>query len=444
MMMNLSDIAQILQLPHGRDTVVTGVSTDSRKIQPGEVFVALRGERVDGHDYIADAVRLGASAVICEQRVSDVDESLQWVVTSSLQALGKIATWYRQQFTCPAIAVTGSNGKTSVKEMIAHILPKPSLATTGNLNNHIGVPATIMRLRTEHRFAVFELGASHLGEIAYTVAMVQPQVALINNIAPAHIEGFGSIEGVAQAKGEIYQGLCPGGIAVVNDDDAYAHFWDKQLEMHPVIRFSRQHSADVWASEIKLNTNGCAEFQLHVSDKTATVQLRVPGQHAVSNALAAAACTHALGITLSEIVEGLESFTGVAGRMMFRKGKQDATIIDDSYNANLRSTLTAVEVLAQCQGMRILVLGDMAELGAWGEQHHEEVGVAARKHGIDCLLACGKLSAKTVQAFGAGGKHYTTQQELTQDLLQRLDAKTTVLVKGSRSAAMENIVQQLI
>lgn len=443
-MMILSDIAQVLQLSHRSDIVVKGLSTDSRKIGAGEVFVALKGERVDGHDYIANAVQLGAVAVICEHKVPDVAEALQWVVPSSLQALGKIATWYRQQFFCPAIAVTGSNGKTSVKEMIAHILPQPSLATIGNLNNHIGVPCTIMQLQSEHRFAVFELGASHVGEIAYTVAMAQPQVAVINNIAPAHIEGFGSIDGVARAKGEIYQGLGSDGVAVVNDDDNYAHFWDKILEQRVVIRFSRCHQTDVWASHITLDADGCAEFQLHIFSENAVVRLHVPGEHAVSNALAAAACTHALGIPLLEIIQGLESFTGVSGRMMFRKGKQGATIIDDTYNANLRSTLAAVEVLAKCEGMRIFVLGDMAELGAWAEQHHEEVGAAARQLGIDCLLTCGELSVNSVLVFGEGGKHYNTQEELAQDLLQRLDAKTTVLVKGSRSSAMENIVQQLI
>lgn len=442
--MNLSDVAQILNVPCTRDCALSGLSIDSRKVQPGELFIALRGERVDGHDYIKDAVRAGAAAVICEQPLPDMVAPEQLVVASSLQALGVIATWYRQQFTCPMIAVTGSNGKTSVKEMIAHILPRQSLATIGNLNNHIGVPLNILKLQSEHRYAVFELGASKQGDIAYTVAMIQPQVALINNIAPAHIEGFGSLDGVAQAKGEIYQGLSQGGIAIVNDDDAYAHFWDKSLAAHSVVRFSRSHAADVWASDPSVHANGCTEFKLNLPKESALVRLKVPGLHAVSNALAAAACTYALGISLADIVTGLETFTGVSGRMMFCKGKNNVTIIDDSYNANLRSTLAAVDVLAKCQGMRILVLGDMAELGAWGERHHEEVGVAAREQGIDWLLTCGKLSAKSALAFGSGGKHYPNQQELTQDLLRRLDSKTTVLVKGSRSAAMENIVQQLI
>lgn len=441
--MNLIDIAQVLNLSCAKKGAITGLCIDTRKLKAGELFVALRGERVDGHDYIDIAASLGALAVICERPIANISIE-QFVVPSSLAAMGLIATKYRQQFTCPIIAVTGSNGKTSVKEMIAQILPKPSFATIGNLNNHIGVPMSIFQLQPEHHYAVLELGASHSGDIAYTVAMLRPKIALINNIAPAHIEGFGSIDGVAQAKGEIYQGLCPGGTAVVNDDDKYAHFWDKILTDHPVVRFSQSHATDVWASDVQLNAQSCAEFTLNLPEGHARVHLNVPGRHVVSNALAAAACTVALGIPLSEIVAGLETFTGVAGRMIFCEGKHKSTIIDDSYNANLRSTLTAVDVLSTCQGTRILVLGDMAELGAWGAQHHEEIGIAARKQGINALLTCGKLSANSVHAFGSGGKHYENQQELIQDLLPRLDGNTTVLVKGSRSAAMENIVQQLI
>lgn len=441
--MNLSDIARVLNTSCTVDGVLSGICIDSRKAHPGCVFVALRGERFDGHDYIKEVAHAGAIAVICEQASPDVTIE-QWVVPSSLQALSAIATWYRQAFTCPTIAVTGSNGKTSVKEMIAHILPQPSLATAGNLNNHIGVPLSIFQLQPEHRYAVFELGASHIGEIAYTVAMIQPQVALINNIAPAHIEGFGSIEGVAHAKGEIYQGLCAGGIAVVNDDDTYAHFWDETIATHPVIRFSQTHPADVWASNITLNASGCAEFTLNLPSEHTSISLKVPGMHSVSNALAAAACTHALGISIADIKQGLTSFTGVSGRMMFFNGKNQATIIDDTYNANLRSTLAAVAVLANCSGVRILVLGDMAELGVWGEEHHEAVGIAAREQGIQGLLTCGTLGEKAVLAFGSGGQHYANQEALTQDLLQRLDENTTVLIKGSRSAAMENIVQKLI
>ncbi|PJD92769.1 MAG: UDP-N-acetylmuramoyl-tripeptide--D-alanyl-D-alanine ligase [Legionella sp.] len=442
--MNLSDIARILNVPCANDQVLSGLSIDSRHIQPGQVFVAILGERFDGHDYVVDAVRSGAVAVICERALPDVS-AVQWVVPSTLNALAAIARWHRQQFNCPVIAVTGSNGKTTVKEMIAHILPQPSFATRGNLNNHIGAPLSALQLRSEHHYAVFELGASGPGDIAHTVAIVQPSVSLVNNIAPAHIEGFGSIDGVARAKGEIYQGLSPTGTVVINDDDAYAHFWDDLLTPERiVVRFSRAHAATVYARDVILSKIGHPEFKLIMPLGEAVVRLKVPGHHNVSNALAAASCAYAVGISLPAIVAGLESFTGVSGRMTFRQGKHEATIIDDTYNANLRSTLTAVDVLSKCSGVRILVLGDMAELGVWGERHHEEIGLAAREQGIDWVLTCGTLSAKSALAFGSGGQHYDNQDELAKDLLRRLNEQTTVLVKGSRSAAMEHIVQQLI
>lgn len=442
--MNLSDISRVLNVPCQHDTPVSSISIDSRHVQPGQLFIAIRGERFDGHDFIAEVAHLGAVAVVCEHFTPNVAIP-QLVVPSTVNALAAIATWYRQQFTCPVIAVTGSNGKTTVKEMIARILPPPAFATQGNLNNHIGAPLSVLRLQAEHRYAVFELGASHLGEIAHTVAIVQPQVALINNIGPAHIEGFGSIDGVARAKGEIYQGLPADGTLIINDDDAYAHFWDDMItQQRTVLRFSTQHPAAFYAKDIVLLQNGNAEFQLVMPTGQALVQLKVPGFHHVSNALAAAACCYAVGIPLATIVEGLEAFSGVSGRMTIHTGKQQATIIDDTYNANLRSTLTAVDVLAKRQGTRILVLGDMAELGDYGERHHEEIGLAAREQGIDWLMTYGTLSAKSTQAFGVNGRHYDSQQALTNDLLQRLDAHTTVLVKGSRSAAMERIVHQLI
>jgi UDP-N-acetylmuramoyl-tripeptide--D-alanyl-D-alanine ligase len=442
--MNLSIISRVLNVPCPQDMRISGITIDSRQVQPDQLFVAIRGEHFDGHDFISEVADLGAVAVVCEHPVPNIAIP-QLVVPSAVQALAAIATWYRQQFACSIIAVTGSNGKTTVKEMIARILPSPAFATQGNFNNHIGAPLSVLQLQAEHRYAVFELGANHIGEIAHTVAIVQPQVALINNIGPAHIEGFGSIDGVARAKGEIYQGLPVDGTLVINDDDTYAHFWDDMVtEKRTVLRFSTVHPATVYAEDIALLQNGNAEFQLVIPTGQAMVQLKVPGFHHVSNALAAAACCYAVGIPLATIVEGLEAFSGVSGRMTIHLGKQQATIIDDTYNANLRSTLTAVDVLAKRAGTRILVLGDMAELGDYGERHHEEIGLAAREQGIDWLMTYGTLSAKTTQAFGVNAQHYASQEALTNDLLQRLDADTTVLVKGSRSAAMEHIVHQLI
>ena len=424
------------------NTLVLSVGIDSRHVTPGQLFVAIQGERFDGHTFIPDAVKKGAIGVVCLHAIPDVDIP-QFVVADTIQALADIATFHRRQIVnAGIIALTGSNGKTTVKEMIASILPQPSFATSGNFNNHLGAPLSVLQLQPKHRYAVFELGANHQGEIAHTVSIVKPQVALINNIAPAHIGEFGSIDGVASAKGEIYKGLTENGIAVVNDDDDYAHFWDNALVDKQVIRFSSRHKATVHAQDIAFDEHGCAQFILVVPEGSVHIQLTVPGAHNVSNALAAAACTSALGISLTDIQRGLSQFSGVKGRMTFLPGKQNAVIIDDTYNANLRSVLTALDVLAKRDGCRIFVFGDMGELGPWSEQHHREVGLAARDLGIDKLMTCGIQSEAASQAFGVGATHYTSQDDLVSDL--KLDATTTVLVKGSRSSAMENIVHCLV
>jgi UDP-N-acetylmuramoyl-tripeptide--D-alanyl-D-alanine ligase len=441
--MILSEIAALFECALSQELSLSGISIDSRQIKPGHLFIAIRGERFDGHDYISQAVTNGAVAVICEKTTEGLTVP-QILVPDTLHALASIATLHRQKLTCPIIALTGSNGKTTVKEMIAAILPQPSFATPGNLNNHIGVPLSVLQLNPTHRYAVFELGANHPQEIAHTVAIVQPCVTLINNIAPAHIEGFGSIDGVASAKGEIHQGLAADGVAVINDDDTYAHYWDAILVDKKILRFSAANQTAIHARDILFNANGCARFTLVTPQGTSAVELQIPGLHSVRNALAAAACTHALNLSLAHIVSGLQRFSGVAGRMMFKPGKHAAVIIDDTYNANLRSVLTALDVLAQRPGKRIFVFGDMGELGSWSQQHHHEVGVAAREHGIDLLMTCGRHSQSTANAFGKCSKHYTNQSELTRDLLEHLDEQTTVLVKGSRSASMEKIVHELV
>lgn len=441
--MNLKTIAELLGCAPAPDIEINGIAIDSRVLKPGELFIALRGDRFDGHDFITEAASKGASAIVCEQACPGIS-TLQCVVPSSLDALAKLAASHRRRIDCQVIALTGSNGKTTVKEMIAAILPQPSLATRGNRNNHIGAPLTALELKPEHRYAVFELGANHPKEIAHTVAVVQPQVALINNIAPAHIEGFGSIDGVARAKGEIYEGLPPGGTAVVNDDDDYAHFWDGLLSSKKVLRFSLHKPVDAHARDIVFDERGCARFTLVLPAGDSPIHLQVPGEHTIRNALAAALCCFAAGIDLATIARGLNQFKGVAGRMTYLHGHNDALIIDDTYNANLRSVLTAVDVLSKRQGRRILVLGDMGELGAWTQQHHEEIGRAAQSKGIDLLMTCGKHSEFSSKAFGKPACHYQTQDDLARDLLPHLNKDTTVLVKGSRSAAMEKIVHRLV
>ena len=439
--MKLNELASVLNLSCTDDSLVSSVGIDSRKVTPGQLFVAIRGERFDGHTFIEDAVAQGAIGVVCLHPIAGINVP-QFVVHDTIQALADIATYHRRQLNCGVIAVTGSNGKTTVKEMISSILPQPSFATPGNLNNHIGVPLSVLRVQTPHRYAVFELGANHKGEIAHTVSVVAPHVALINNIGAAHIGEFGSIDGIAHAKGEIYRGVAPGSIVVVNDDDAYAHFWDDCLLDKKVVRFSARHPATVYARDISFNSEGCAHFTLVTSEGEIEIGLKVPGAHNVSNALAAAACTSAMTISLSDIKTGLSRFLGVPGRMTFLPGREHAVIIDDTYNANLRSVMMALDVLAARQGFRVLIFGDMGELGAWSEEHHQQVGVIARKSGIDRLMTCGEQSQAATRAFGSGAKHYTSQEALVHDL--KLDADTTVLVKGSRTSAMENIVQKLI
>lgn len=442
--MQLSEVAVLFGHDFlDEDVSLSGVNIDSRKIGKGELFIAIKGENFDGHDFIAAAVANGAVAVICERKCPDVKVT-QIKVANSLDALAKLAKNYREKMQCKVIALTGSNGKTTVKEMIANILPKPAFATHGNLNNHIGVPLCALKLSAEDKYAVFELGANHIGEIAANVKIVQPDVALINNIAPAHLEGFGSIDGVARAKGEIYAALPSKGVAIVNADDSYAHFWDTILSGKRVVRFSRCKHVDVFAENLNFDVNGAASFTLVADKQQISVQLKVPGAHNVSNALAAAACCLAVDLPLVVIKKGLESFSGVAGRMAYQRGLNDSVVIDDSYNANLRSVLTAIDVLSVRDGLRILVMGDMGELGEHTTVHHQEVGKSARDKGIDLVLTIGKHSRVTAESFGSKGQHYKEESLLISDLLAHLSASTTVLVKGSRSAQMEKIVEQIV
>jgi UDP-N-acetylmuramoyl-tripeptide--D-alanyl-D-alanine ligase len=441
--MRLDEIAAWLQLPSMPAIPVTGVSIDSRTIQPGYLFVAVKGEHFDGHDFIVNACQKGAAAILC----SRPQEGLaipQLVMPCTLDALTVIATCHRKRLACEVIAVTGSNGKTTVKEMIAALLPQPAFATPGNLNNHIGVPLSLLQLTPEHRYAVFELGANHIGEIAHTVSMVKPKVTLINNVAPAHLEGFGSFEGVVRAKGEIHEGLDTGGTAVINADDPSAHAWDHALSTKKTVRFSLKQPETMCARNIHLDGVLGSHFTLVTPEGELPIRLRVPGLHNVSNAVAAMTCVRALGLPLTQAGEILAEFGGVPGRLAMRQGKHCARIIDDTYNANLKSVLAALDVLASQEGRKILVLGDLGELGDHSASHHEEIGLAAKARGIDQLLTCGHHSLATTQAFGEDAAHYESQQALLVDLIGQLDENTTVLVKGSRSSAMDRIVQELI
>ncbi len=445
MKMRVSDIAQCLGITSQVDggQSITGVSIDTRTLKPGDLFVAFQGARVDGQAFIADAIKRGAAAVLCTE--SQVGLNKPVLIYPDLEkALALVAAKHRAQLSCRVVALTGSNGKTTVKEMLSAILGPAAFATPGNWNNHLGVPLSILQVLPSHQYAVFELGANHVGEIAQTVGLVKPDVALINNIGSAHIEGFGSIEGIAHAKGEIYEGLLADGTAVINAEDAYAHFWDDIIQDKQVLRFSSIDSAaDVYASHIKADTPSGAAFKLVTTAGSCDITLRVPGMHHVRNALAAASCASALGIGLDQVAKGLMRFTGVSGRLMPKKTTIGAVVLDDTYNANLNSVLIAINVLASYSGRRILVLGDMGELGDYAVKHHEAVGVAAKKQGIDVLLTCGIVSQAASKAFGGSAQHFDNQAQLLEMLKPILSAETTVLVKGSRSSTMEHVVESL-
>jgi UDP-N-acetylmuramoyl-tripeptide--D-alanyl-D-alanine ligase len=430
----------------GADVRFTAVSTDTRTIQPGDLFVALKGEHFDGARFVAQAAQSGAVAAVvnADSVVGNAPCPLLRVPDTRL-ALGRLAAHWRRQFDIPLAAITGSNGKTTVKEMLAAILRAATgneesvLATQGNLNNDIGMPLTLLRLRASHRYAVIEMGMNHPGEIDYLTHIARPDVALVNNATGAHLQGLGSVEGVARAKGEIFAGLASGGTAVINADDAYAALWRTLADKHRVFDFALEHPAAV-QGEWKAQGYGGA---LHARTPAGELRvlLQVPGEHNARNALAAATAALALHIPMTTIVQGLEGFGGVAGRLQRMQALHGATLIDDTYNANPASMHAALEVLAQASGKRIFVLGDMGELGADAAQFHREIGIAARELGIERLFALGELSAGAVREFGAAAQHFAEIEELCAVLDKELDAQTTVLVKGSRFMKMERVVQ---
>lgn len=426
----------------GSDAVFTGVTTDSRTLQSGDLFVALPGPRFNGHDYIEQAAQRGAVAAMVSEKATASVTLLR--VADCYVALGRLAAAWRAQFPTPLVAITGSNGKTTVKEMLAAILRQHAgasavLATRGNLNNNIGMPLTLLRLRDTHRFAVIEMGMNHSGEISYLTRLAQPQVALINNAQAAHLEGLGTVEAVARAKAEIFEGLSATGWALVNADDANLANLPKSTLKGQVLRFGLDAPADVTAS-YELRVDG-SEMQLSTPKGSFTVALKVPGMHNVRNALAAIAAAIALEIPISTISAGLANFTGVAGRLQRKPGLHGATIIDDTYNANPESVRAAIAVLAAATGKKVLVMGDMGELGAQAPGLHGEVGVYAKQAKVDHLLTLGQFSANTAKSFGAGAQHFERIEELLAELENLLAPDVTVLVKGSRFMQMERITK---
>jgi len=443
----------------GADVHFDGVSSDSRKIDQGNLFIALRGEHFDGYNFVATAAQAGAVAAMvnadsCQGQVANSKEQATrldkhgiplLMVDETRMALGQLAAYWRRQFDIPLAAITGSNGKTTVKEMLACILREAAgsaeavLATQGNLNNDIGMPLTLLQLNATHRYAVIEMGMNHSGEIDYLARIAVPDVALINNASMAHLTGLGSVEAVARAKGEIFTGMRHHGTAVINSDDIHAPLWRTLAGAHPLLEFGFDPQADVrgtWQPQ-----NHGLRLEVTVPQGIFAADLRVPGEHNARNALAATAAGIALNISLETIAAGLEKFRGVPGRLQYKPALHGASLIDDTYNANPASLRAAISVLAQAAGKRILVLGDMGELGVDATKLHAEIGGEARRAGIDKLYAIGTLSEKAVHEFGSGARHFERIEDLQAALEKELDANTTVLVKGSRFMKMERVVQ---
>jgi UDP-N-acetylmuramoyl-tripeptide--D-alanyl-D-alanine ligase len=423
----------------------SGASIDSRTIARGQLFVALKGPNFDAHDFVASVAAQGAAGAIVNKPIPIALPQI--VVPDTRIALGQLAQSWRSQFTAPIVAITGSNGKTSVKEMLASILSKAAgnvsavLTTEGNLNNDYGVPLMMLRMNAQHRFIALEMGMNHLGELDYLTKLAKPDVAIINNAGRAHIGELGSLDAIAQAKGEIYAGLSSNGIAIINLDDTYADYWKGLNKDHRIMTFGLTPKADV---------NGLDDGQLRVSSRFdgATIdlvtQLAVPGEHNVRNALAAAACAFAIGISADHIAAGLRDYRGTKGRLERKAGAGGCAVIDDTYNANPDSMKAAIRVLAKAQGRRLLVLGDIGEMGAYARAMHEEVGAYARSHQIDELYVIGKHVGDYAKGFGASAQVFDELEDLVAAVQRELEPTATVLVKGSRSARMERVVERLI
>ncbi|WP_392560823.1 UDP-N-acetylmuramoyl-tripeptide--D-alanyl-D-alanine ligase [Orbus sturtevantii] len=442
-------IKQLQQIVDGQliaikdeNALIDEISTDSRNIIINSLFIALIGSIFDGHSFAKKAVSLGAMAVLVNHKIDD--EIPQIIVKDTHQALGQIAAWVRAQSTAKVVALTGSSGKTSVKEMTAAILSKcgKTLFTKGNFNNDIGVPLTLLRLTTQDEFAVIELGANHIGEIAYTTQLVKPQSALINNISEAHLEGFGSLAGVAKAKSEIFLGLPKGGTAIINLD-SYSQDWLENLAEQKIYTFSlQQTTADFYASAI--TQSFITAFTLHTPIGEIAIHLPLLGLHNISNAIAASILAISVGANLNQVKSGLESILPVKGRLYPIPLNDHQLILDDSYNANVGSMTAAINVLAQQRGYRVFVVGDMAELGKDSEKLHQKIGEAAKIADLDCVISIGKNSAFISHLSGVG-HHFSDKNAIVVFLKQILKEKNqvTILVKGSRSAKMEEIVSNL-
>ncbi len=431
------------------------VGSDSRALVPGQLFVALRGERFDGHAFVAEAAAQGAAAALVDAEWA-AGQALAplplIVVDDTRRALGTLAASWRARFALPLLGVTGSNGKTTVKEMCAAILRAQArrdgfgddsvLATRGNLNNDIGLPLTLLELRDFHRAAVIEMGMNRPGEIAYLSALAQPTAAIVTNAQRAHLQGLGSIEEVVREKGEIYQGLGATGIAVINADDPHADEWRAINAGRRIVTFGIERAADVHG-QCTLRGLG-SRLELDTPAGQFGFVLQVPGVHNARNAVGAAAVCLAADVSPEAVADGLAGFTGARGRLQRRSGPHGALVLDDTYNANPDSVRAAIDVLASLPGHTWLVLGDMGEVGGISAQVHDEIGGYAKSKGVDGLFALGEMSAIAVRNFGEGGHHFASVEALIEALAPRLGADSVVLVKGSRFMRMERVADALV
>jgi len=427
---------------HGDDRKFAGVSTDTRTIRDGELFFALQGPNFDGRDYVRVAKEAGAAGAVVSKHVKD--GLAQISVDDTKAALGRFGAAWRNAHDATVVGVTGSNGKTTLKELVAACLSRKAttLATHGNLNNDIGMPLMLARIDESHRYVVLEMGANHAGEIAYLTGLARPDVVVITNAGAAHLEGFGSIQGVAHAKGEILQGEPRPRVAVLNADDKYFPYWASLVEDVRCLSFGFKEAADVRADNI-VAAPSHTTFTLHTESGSVDVSLPLVGIHNVRNACAAAAVALALQIGIDDIRAALQGVNPVGGRLQPVRGINDATLFDDSYNANPLSVIAAAEFLAGLKGESWLVLGDMKELGDDAEELHREVGEAARASGVNRLFAYGALAASAAEGFGEHASWFASLDALVEELCAGMTSDVNVLVKGSRSMRMERVVDAL-
>jgi UDP-N-acetylmuramoyl-tripeptide--D-alanyl-D-alanine ligase len=440
--LDLREIAAALQADYsGVALPIAGISTDTRTLQPGDLYVALRGERFDGHQFIDAAVAAGAVAVVVDQRVQTSVQQL--VVADTREAYGLIARCNRRHFGGPVVGITGSAGKTTCKEMIAAILGRcgETLATQGNLNNEVGVPRTLLQIDASHRFAVIEMGAGRAGDIAYLCRFAEPDVGVVTAIMPAHLEGFGSVDTIAKTKGEMFSGLAANGVAVINLDEPYVSLWREQAGNRRVVTFGFDDGADVTARAIQHSLEG-TRFELKAPQGRVEVVLGLLGRHNLRNALAAAAATLSVGASLAAVRDGLAELKPVASRLQPRRGLTGNTVIDDSYNANPGAVKAAIDVLAGYTGRRLLILGAMAELGPDSEALHRDVARHARLRGIEALWLVGPCAPAMASEFGGDARAFADNAELIAHI-RHTDTADAILVKGSRSARMETVVAAL-